>query len=74
MSLTQRLSDLFTPALLAMTAGLNSLWISKPTRRSDQGAEIASRTMVVAASAMALLTAAVGVGQPPGGRAQASLR
>ncbi|MFM7506313.1 MAG: hypothetical protein ACKO3M_07070 [Rubrivivax sp.] len=74
MSLTQRLSDLFTPALLAMTAGLNKFWISKPTRRSDQGAEMASRMMVLAVSAVALLTAAVGVGQPPSGRAQASLR
>jgi hypothetical protein len=74
MSLTQRVSSLFTPALLAMTAGLNSFWISEPIRRSDQGAEIALRTMVVAVSAVAGLSAAVGVGQPPGGRAQASLR
>jgi nickel/cobalt transporter (NiCoT) family protein len=56
------LAGLFIVGMI-LTDGLNGWWISRLIRRSDQAAEIASRTMALAVSAVALLTAALGVGK-----------
>lgn len=54
------LAALFIAGML-LTDGLNGWWIARLVRRSDQAAEIASRTMALSVSAVALLTAAVAV-------------
>ena len=46
---------------MLFTDGINGWWISKLVQRADQAAAVASRTMALAVSAVALLTAGLGV-------------
>lgn len=46
---------------MLLTDGINGWWISKLVQRADKAAAVASRTMALAVSAVALLTAGLGV-------------